>query len=62
MKEIRMAEVSDQLYRKAVLARIPLSGTFELTPLCNFACRMCYVRRTPAEVRAHHRKMLELDD
>ena len=62
MKEIRMAEVSDHLYRKAALARIPLSGTFELTPLCNFACRMCYVRRTPAEVRAHHRKMLELDD
>ena len=23
---------------------IPLSGTFELTPLCNFRCRMCYVR------------------
>lgn len=23
---------------------IPLSGTFELTPLCNFQCRMCYVR------------------
>lgn len=23
---------------------LPLSGTFELTPLCNFRCRMCYVR------------------
>ena len=23
---------------------LPLSGTLELTPLCNFRCRMCYVR------------------
>ena len=42
MKEIRMAEVSDHLYRKAALARIPLSGTFELTPRCNLQCRMCF--------------------
>ena len=62
MSEIRMAEVSDHLYRKAAARRIPLSGTFELTPLCNFACRMCYVRRTAAEVKAHHRPMLTYDD
>ena len=29
---------------------IPLMGTFELTPLCNFRCRMCYVRLTPEQV------------
>ena len=39
MSEIRMAEVSDHLYSKAAARRIPISGTFELTPLCNFACR-----------------------
>ena len=24
--------------------QVPLSGTFELTPFCNFRCVMCYVR------------------
>lgn len=26
---------------------IPAFGTFELTPLCNFDCKMCYVHLTP---------------
>lgn len=26
---------------------IPAFGTFELTPLCNFNCKMCYVHLTP---------------
>ena len=29
---------------------IPLMGTFELTPLCNFRCRMCYVRLDNSEL------------
>ena len=62
MSEIRMAEVSDHLYSKAAARRIPISGTFELTPLCNFACRMCYVRKTPEQVKAHDRPMLTYDD
>lgn len=48
------------LMNKASQARIPLSGAFELSPVCNFACRMCYVRKTPAEVRAHSRPMMTL--
>ncbi|MBR3151283.1 MAG: radical SAM protein [Erysipelotrichaceae bacterium] len=32
------------LYRKASITKTPLSASFELTPLCNMACRMCYVR------------------
>lgn len=28
---------------KARAQGIPLTGQFELTPLCNFSCRMCYV-------------------
>jgi hypothetical protein len=28
---------------KAAALKIPLSGTFELTPLCNMNCRMCYI-------------------
>ncbi len=40
---------------------IPLSGTFELSPVCNLACKMCYVRKTPAEVAAHSRPILTLE-
>lgn len=62
MTDIRSKFLSDQLYSKAALRKIPLSGTFELSPLCNFACRMCYVRKTPAEVKAHGRPMLAYED
>ena len=30
---------------------IPVSGQFELTPLCNFNCGMCYVRLSPDQVK-----------
>lgn len=33
----------DYLDRKAREKGIPLHGQFELTPLCNFDCKMCYV-------------------
>ena len=36
--------VTEYLYRKATSAGIPFSGTFELTPVCNMDCKMCYVR------------------
>ena len=29
---------------------VPLSGQFELTPLCNFRCRMCYVQMTGSQL------------
>lgn len=28
----------------AASQHVPLGGTFELTPICNFKCKMCYVR------------------
>lgn len=52
----------DYLYTKASRMRIPLNGTFELSPVCNFACRMCYVRKTQKEVQNSSRKILSLDD
>lgn len=55
-------ELTNYLMRKASLAKIPLSGTFELSPVCNLACKMCYVRKTPAEVAAHNRPLRTLDD
>ncbi len=55
-------QLTEYLYTKASRARIPLSGCFELSPVCNFACRMCYVRKTAKEVRQHDRPILQLED
>lgn len=40
------ARITDFLFNKASGRKIPLNGTFELSPECNFACRMCYVRKS----------------
>ena len=32
-------------------AGVPSSAAFELTPLCNFSCNMCYIRLTPDQAR-----------
>jgi MoaA/NifB/PqqE/SkfB family radical SAM enzyme len=53
--------LTEYLYAKASWLRIPLSGTFELSPVCNFACRMCYVRKTREEVACNPRNMMTLD-
>ena len=34
---------------KAASGRIPISGTFELTPRCNLNCKMCYIRMSGDE-------------
>lgn len=60
--EVRIESViSKHLFQKADASNIPISGTFELSPVCNFTCRMCYVRKTPAEVTAHSRPMVSLE-
>ena len=51
-------KISDRLFSKAARNKIPLSGTFELSPICNFSCRMCYVRKTAEEVRNQERQIL----
>lgn len=45
-------KLTEYLHRKASRAGIPLSGTFELTPCCNMACKMCYVRMTKQQQEA----------
>lgn len=42
----------DRLSRKAEVTRSPLISAFELLPTCNLQCKMCYVRKSPAQVRA----------
>ena len=47
-----MTVVSDYLFAKASKLGIPLQGSFELSPVCNFACKMCYIRKTPAQLKS----------
>ena len=47
----------DYLHQKADILGTPLSGTFELTPMCNMKCNMCYVRLTQAQVEASGKKL-----
>lgn len=46
-----MENIRRRLLDKAACRRTPILGAFELLPVCNFQCRMCYVRRSMAEVR-----------
>ena len=48
-----MFNIIDIMYDDAAKRGIPLGGTFELTPLCNMNCRMCYIRMTKSEMESH---------
>lgn len=52
-----MNTLTDYLYAKAAQNKIPLGGTFELSPVCNFRCKMCYVRKTPAQIDAEGKRL-----
>lgn len=43
-------QIKRHLSARAALRRVPLNGAFELTPRCNFRCKMCYVRMTPEQM------------
>ncbi len=42
--------IKQYVFRAGAQNRIPVSGVFELTPRCNFRCRMCYIHMTPEEM------------
>ena len=56
------AEIHERTKRflnmKAREQGVPLRGTFELTPLCNLDCKMCYVHLTAAQLRESGKKLL----
>lgn len=58
---LKNSPLTEYLYTKASRKKIPLSGTFELSPICNFSCKMCYVRKTIKEVQEHSRNILTLE-
>ena len=39
-----------RVWEEAFAKGIPISGTFELTPRCNFNCNMCYVHMKPEQI------------
>ena len=53
--------LTSSLFHRASQKKIPLSGTFEVSPMCNFDCKMCYVRLSKEQVEKHPRKMLTLE-
>lgn len=52
MSESFNPDLMNYLYNRASLQGIPLGGTFELTPVCNMNCRMCYIRMSESEMKA----------
>ena len=43
-------KIEERLVVKATLANIPIGGTFELLPLCNMNCDMCFIRLSKDEM------------
>ena len=43
-------QLEKRLVLSATMKRIPLGGAFELLPLCNMNCRMCFLRLSPEEM------------
>ena len=48
-----MSKIQDRIMEKASYARIPIMCSFELLPVCNLQCKMCYVRKSMDHVRAN---------
>lgn len=61
-KEVKVeTPLTTYMFAKASNIKIPLSGTFELSPVCNFNCKMCYVRKSSGEVAASLRPIMKLE-
>ena len=48
---MKWADYSIELIEKCKKAGIPCGATFEMTPLCNFNCNMCYIHLSPEEAK-----------
>lgn len=45
-QDISLIGLEQKLFSDALSNRIPVFGSFELSPYCNLACKMCYVKET----------------
>ncbi len=59
MKTINYNKFINEAMKNARETDTPISGSFELTPLCNLDCKMCYVHLTDPTVKA---RMLSGDE
>lgn len=46
-----MSKIQERILEKAAYANIPIMSAFELLPVCNLHCKMCYVRKSMDYVR-----------
>ena len=56
------SELIELLSRKSDIRGIPMSGTFELTPMCSMNCRMCYVRMSAEDVEKSGKRLRTVDE
>ena len=56
------SELVEFLHRKADAAGIPISGVFELTPMCSMNCRMCYVRMSAEDVQKSGKRLRTVEE
>lgn len=52
MNTVSYGKLINEAIKKARKTDTPISGSFELTPLCNLDCKMCYVHLTDPTVKA----------
>lgn len=50
--DITCDQLTDFLFLKADMNKIPLAGSFELTPRCTLDCKMCYIHRRSSDKSA----------
>lgn len=50
-----VTKLEERIVLSATQKQIPLGGAFELLPLCNMDCRMCFLRLTPEEMKQQGR-------
>lgn len=43
-QKIVESRLVEYIHRKASITKTPISGAFELSPLCNMDCKMCYIK------------------
>ncbi|MEE0875638.1 MAG: radical SAM protein [Ruminococcus sp.] len=53
---------SDVLVQKSITNRRPLAIQLELLPVCNFNCKVCYIRMTFDEVKQSGQRVLRFED
>lgn len=52
----------DVLVQKSITRRRPLAIQMELLPVCNFNCKVCYIRMTFDEVKQKGQRILRFED